>query len=306
MRRVETVAGVASLLLVLITVPIPAHSESASEDLTPCGASRPEPGQSGAWAVTFCNRTGHDVVVQFHDNDCPADNWGRRGDVYEKPIARGESVTVLLCYAREPQSAHPAPGVPSLRIPGGKGVVTTWNVVGDCGDRSDRAHVDTRSFYDRGGYEDGIILLQHPSGNSHCLSPSGNATAANTSTPAPNPAAVPALPAAPRASAPASTVAPPAPASVPDASPLPEGPPSFSAMIDPNNKFTRIVLLSATSAQAHHCKLTMTLTFSDGQTWVDRREIDVPAGARNANVLTRKYGKTVTKVAIDSQKCTQL
>src|SRR5690242_4256327 len=123
MRRVGTVSLAIMGIVALTSVSIPAHSESA-EDLTPCGVSRPEPGQSGAWAVSFCNRTGHDLVVQFHENDCPADNWGRRGDVYEKQVGRGESVTVLLCYAREAQGAHPAPGVPLLRIPGGKGVVT--------------------------------------------------------------------------------------------------------------------------------------------------------------------------------------
>jgi hypothetical protein len=299
MRRVAIVAGAAVALLALTTVSIPAHSQPAGEDLTPCGTSRPEPGQSGAWAVTFCNRTGHDVVVQFHENDCPADNWGRRGDSYEKPIARGESVTVLLCYAHEPQSAHPAPGVPMLRIPGGKGVVTTWNVVGDCGDRSDRTHVDTRSFYDRGSYESGIILLQYPAVASHCL----GTAAASASTPAatsPTSAAPlpPPPPSAPRASAPAPTAAAPV-------APIPDGPPSLAATPDPNSRFTRAVLISATSARAYHCKLTMTLTFSDGLSWVDRREIDVPAGARNANVLTRKYGKTVTSVSIDSQKCTQ-
>ncbi len=298
MRRVAIVAGAAAVLLGLTIVSIPAHGQPASEDLTPCGGSRPEPGQSGAWAVTFCNRTAHDVVVQFHENDCPADNWGRRADVYEKPIARGESVTVLLCYAREPQSAHPAPGVPLLRIPGGKGVVTTWNVVGDCGDRSDRAHVDIRSFYDRGSYESGIILLQYPTATSHCLGGTASANASSTPAAIPTPAAPMPPPPAPHASASMPTAAPAVAATS-------DGPPSLAATLDPNNRFTRIVLVSATSAQAYHCKLTMTLTFSDGRSWVDRREIDVPAGAQNANVLTRKYGKTVTQVAIDSQKCTQ-
>src|SRR5215831_20681482 len=93
--RWETIC-VTCVLFALLTVSGPAHGQGAAEDLAPCGASRPAPSQSASWGVTFCNRTGHDIVVQFHDNDCPADNWGRRGDIYEKRIARGESVTVLL------------------------------------------------------------------------------------------------------------------------------------------------------------------------------------------------------------------
>src|ERR1700753_3726734 len=41
-------------------------------------------------------------------------------------------------------------------------------VVGGCGDRSKPLNLDARSFYDRGDYKTGIILLQHPSGASHC------------------------------------------------------------------------------------------------------------------------------------------
>jgi hypothetical protein len=127
--------------------------ENAREDLSPCPGSTPEPTQSAAWSVAFCNRTGHDLVIEFHDNDCPAQDWGRRGDVYQRTLRRGESRTLPLCYANEPAAKKPVPGTPTLRIPGGKGVTTTWNVVGDCGDRSKPLNVDARTFYDRGDYK---------------------------------------------------------------------------------------------------------------------------------------------------------
>jgi hypothetical protein len=313
MHRMETVLAV--LVLLLLTAPMPAHSQSANEDLTPCGAARPEPSQSATWGVLFCNRTGHDLVVQFHDNDCPADNGNRRGDVYEKKIARGEAVTVFLCYAHETQrGANPPPGVPLVRIPGGKGVVTTWNVVGDCGDRSDRPHLDARTFYDRGTYETGIILLQYPAGTAHCFGGPAEAAAnpgtgpvARSNTVAP-PAAPPAPAAAAAPAAPASTVsAPPAAPSLQVAAPtLNGGPPALAATVDPTNRFTRIVQVFATSAPDapdYRCKVLLAVTFSDGTNWNDKQQIDVRAGTQNALVLTRKYLKTVTQVTMDSPRC---
>ncbi len=328
MRRVETVRLLVALLT-LSSVSITAHSQGRGEDLTPCGASQPEPAQSGAWAVAFCNRTGHDLVLQFHDNDCPADNWSRRGNVYEKQVARGESVTVPLCYAHEAQqSARLAPGVPMLRLPGGKGVVTTWNIVGDCGDRSDRPHVDGRSFYDRGSYETGIILLQYPSGTSHCFGAPGAASAAPTtgSGAASAPTTAVARTATPAVSAPASaaqatTAASPAPAPaepvVPPTAGAPSSgttaragdPPSLSATIDTKDQIPRVVHVFATSAPGsagYHCRFNLTLDFSDGLSWVDQAKADVPMGAQNASIYTRKYSKTVTKVGLSAQRCTPL
>ena len=313
MHRMQTVL-VGLVLLLAAIASMPAHSQGA-EDLTPCGAARPEPSQSATWGVPFCNRTGHDLVLQFHDNDCPADNWNRRGDVYEKKLARGESVTVFLCYAHE--TRQPAPGVPMVRIAGGKGVVTTWNVVGDCGDRSDRLHLDARTFYDRGSYETGIILLQSPTGAAHCFG--GPADAA-----APQPSARPAVAPAPEApsatpsmlprsdsaapsSAPATAPAPPAALSLNVAAPsLNGGPPALAATIDTANRFTRVVQVFATSAQDapdYRCKLTLSLNFSDGTTWNDRQQVDVRAGTQNALILTRKYLKTVSEVTMDSPRC---
>jgi hypothetical protein len=315
MRRVEAVCSVVVLLL-LSSVSIPTHSQGAGPDLTPCGSARPAPAQSGTWGVPFCNRTQHDVVVQFHDNDCPADNWSRRGDVYEKRLARGETVTVFLCYAHE-TGGNPPAGVPVLRIPGGKGVVTTWSVVGDCGDRSDRQHLDTRSFYDRGSYETGIILLQQPEQASHCFGaeaptaalpptpPSGTSAASSSPAVAPAPgAAVIAAPAAAlAATTPSSAAAAPAAA----AAPVPAGgPPSLSAAIEPNSTFTRAVNVFATSAPGgpdYRCHFRLALDFSDGSSWIDQLRVDVHTGAQNAPVLTRRYLKTVTKVELNSQKC---
>ena len=166
--------------LLLLTVAASVHAQDVPrEDLAPCNGSDPQPSPSGTWQVAFCNRTGHDLVMEFRDNDCPAQNWGRRGDVYRKSLRRDESTTFYLCYANEQQLGRsPAPGTPTLRIPGGKGIVTTWSVVGDCGEHSDHLYLDARSFYDRGDYKGGIILLQYPAGAPHCLPGSGGSQAA--------------------------------------------------------------------------------------------------------------------------------
>src|SRR5258708_16111341 len=117
--------GNAALMICLAIAPL-ARGQDAHEDLAPCPGSAPEPTQSAAWSVAFCNRTGHDIVIELHDNDCPARNWDRRGDVYQRMLRRGESKTLPLCYANQPSAKNPDPAVPTLRIPGGKGVVTTW------------------------------------------------------------------------------------------------------------------------------------------------------------------------------------
>src|SRR6478609_4720150 len=107
-----------ALIALLGTVPAAsaqtaaADQKAVAEDLGPCPGSQPEPTRTASWGVAFCNRTGHDVVIQFHENDCPADNWAHRGDVYEKTMRAGETKTLFLCYANETQP--PAPGVPQL------------------------------------------------------------------------------------------------------------------------------------------------------------------------------------------------
>src|ERR1700730_16481445 len=188
-----TMKSIGTALVITLAVIAPgAYSQGeAHEDLTPCPGSAPEPAQSAAWSVAFCNRTGHDVVVEFHDNDCPTKDWGRRGDVYQRTLRRGESKSLPLCYANEPPAKKPAPGNPTLRIPGGKGVTTTWNVVGDFGDRSKPLNLDARTFYDRGEYKTGIILLQYPSGASHCVAHASSAGDSEPATAAPPVTAAP-------------------------------------------------------------------------------------------------------------------
>jgi hypothetical protein len=301
-----------------------AHSQDAPhEELAPCPGSAPEPTQSAAWSVAFCNRTGHDIVIEFHDNDCPARNWDRRGDVYQRMLRRGESKTLPLCYASEPQAKKPAPGVPTLRIPGGKGVVTTWNVVGDCGDRSKPLNLDARTFYDRGEYKTGIVLLQYPSGASHCVadassaSASGPATAAPPVTAAPvgasssaqtqpgspSPAQPPAQPQAPVATH-SPVAAPPAVAVA--ATPRSSEPPTLSAAVDTKDVVARSVRVLAKGGAGYQCNFTLALTFTDGGTWNDRAKADITAGDADAPIATRKYLKSVSKVAITSSKCTPL
>jgi hypothetical protein len=315
-----------ALAILLAVVGRLAHSQSAHEDLTPCPGSAPEPTQSAAWTVAFCNRTGHDVVIEFHDNDCPARNWDRRGDVYQRMLRRGESKTLPLCYANEPQTPKPAPGIPTLRIPGGKGVVTTWSVVGDCGDHSKPLNLDARTFYDRGEYKTGIILLQHPSGASHCVADasSTNAGAAQGMTGAP---AVAAAAGAPSGAAPMSPTqaksASPGPAQSPNqpqapvathspivappaavaANPRSSEPPTLSAAVDAKDVVGRTVRVSAKGGAGYQCNFNLALTFTDGGTWNDRAKADITAGDADAPVATRKYLKSVSKVEITSSKC---
>jgi hypothetical protein len=51
--------------------------DAAHEDLTPCAGSAPEPGQSAAASVAFCNRTGHDIEIEFHDNTEFISRWNQ-------------------------------------------------------------------------------------------------------------------------------------------------------------------------------------------------------------------------------------
>lgn len=166
-------AGLIALLLLAAMIaanPGRAQGTQPSTDAAACSGSQPEPAQTAAWGVAFCNRTGHDLIVQFKDNDCPLQNWAHRGDVYQKVIRKGETATVFLCYATEPPRGQELPaGIPKLRLPGGRGVVTTWAVIGDCGDRSDQSRVDSKSFYDRGEFRSGIVLLQYPQSAPHCF-----------------------------------------------------------------------------------------------------------------------------------------
>jgi len=325
MRGVATMAS-AGLAFLLLTLAPPALPEDTGHpDLTPCTGSQPEPSHSGTWGVSFCNRTGHDVVVEFRDNDCPAENWARRGDVYEKVLRPGESATVFLCYARETQpAATPPEGTPMLRIPGGKGVTTTWAVVGDCGNRSDRVHLDARSFYDRGTYQTGIILLQHPQGRSHCFgeppgaagvhppAPRGGmaaAAAAGSSPSERSPTRTPEQANADRPGSADSTTGPTSAGSATGkASPAATSTalPVFRAAVDSKDRFQRTVRVFATSdtgAPDYSCRVALTLGFSDGSSWSDRVKVDVAKGARDSLVSTRKYGKSVTKVDTGPVNC---
>jgi len=340
MSSLRSVLFAGALTALLVASPGSPGQEAIREDASPCTGSAPEPGQSAFWSVAFCNRTGHDVVLQFHDNDCPAQNWSHRGDVYQRLLKRGESANFNLCYADEPKTAaRPAPGTPTLRIPGGKGVVTTWNVIGDCGDRSDHLYQDARTFYDRGDYKTGIVLLQYPAGAPHCVmgaaaaaAPAAGAAAANVaaapaSASVPPPpaatasiaqAAVPAAAAAGAAGAATAQAASGAPrAAQPKVSPeqvalRPPAPaadaqrPVITPVIDTSDRFGVTVLVFAANESGHpnyRCKVQLQLGFSDGGSYVDRVQLDIPAGDHDAPVTTRHYGKSVTKVSVGSQKC---
>jgi hypothetical protein len=333
-----TTRSIGTALAIFLAVAAPlAHSQGdAHEDLAPCPGSAPEPTQSAAWSVAFCNRTGHDVVIEFHDNDCPARNWDRRGDVYQRTLRRGESKTLPLCYANEPQTKKPAPGIPTLRIPGGKGVVTTWNVVGDCGDRSKPLNLDARTFYDRGEYKTGIILLQHPSGASHCAAdaysggasataptvaaaagaasstgaaaPSAASTAQTQSPSAAQPSMQPQSPVQPQPAVATHSpiAAPPAAAAAAAVNPRSSEPPTLSAAVDTKDVVARTVRVSAKGGAGYKCNFNLALTFTDGGTWNDRTKADITGGDAGAPIATRKYLKSVSKVEITSSKCTPM
>ena len=312
-------------IFTLLAFSAPAYSQSdAHEDLTPCAGSAPEPAQSAAWSVAFCNRTGHDVVIEFHDNDCPARDWSRRGDVYQRTLRRGESKTLPLCYANEPAGKKLAPGTPALRIPGGRGVVTTWSVVGDCGERSKPLSIDARTFYDRGEYKTGIVLLQYPSGASHCTAEStnasggaapamnGGATAAGAATAGPTGAAPTgaaatqplgassAQPPPAAARAPATTPPPPPP---PPANPRSGDAPTLSAAIEPKDVIGRTVQVYAKGGAGYKCNFNLVLTFTDGGSWNDKGQVNITAADGDAPIATRKYLKSVSKVQMTSNKC---
>ncbi len=315
--------GTVLSVLALTCLGITARAQDAHEDLTPCPGSAPEPGQSAAWSVAFCNRTGHDLVIEFHDNDCPAKDWGRRGDVYQRTLRRGESKSLPLCYANEPPAKKPAPGTPTLRIPGGRGVTTTWNVVGDCGDRSKPLNLDARTFYDRGEFKTGIILLQYPSGASHCTSDaSASATGAATASTqavtqsAPPSASVassyagaasapqPAVQAQPPVATTHSPVA--APPAAPPAVPRGNGPPTLTAVIDAKSLVQNAVQIFAKGGAGYKCNFNLALTFTDGAGWNDKTKADITGNDEQVPIVTRKYLKSVSGVKITSNSCAPL
>jgi hypothetical protein len=321
--NIRLMGPAAAVFSLLLTSPPDARSQSApQESLAPCPGSAPEPTQSTTWSIAFCNRTGHDVVLEFHDNDCPAKDWSRRGDVYQRTVRNGESKTFPLCYANEPVGAKLSPGVPMVRLPGGKGVVTTWSVVGDCGERSKALNLDARSFYDRGEYKSGIILLQYPAGASHCVA-DGSSWAAGTSsgasglssaagpsnasgassTSGTSGAAAASTTAQPSTGAP---VAPHSPNAAPPAAAVNNrgsGAPAISATIDTKDMVGRTVQVFSKDGAGYKCSVNLALTFTDGGSWNDHANIDITSTDANAPITTRRYLKSVSKVQVTSSKC---
>jgi hypothetical protein len=282
-----------------------ARAEDAHEDLSACPGSAPEPSQTATWSVAFCNRTSHDLVIEFHENDCPANDWSRRGDVYQRTLKRGESRTLPLCYASEPPGKKPPPGAPTLHLRGGKGVTTTWNVVGDCGDHSKPLNMDARSFYDRGDYKTGIILLQSPSSASHCTSDvaASAAVATPSITMAAPPVSTQAAAAVQPPVAPHSTLALPPAAPVAPAVPRTGGEPTLTASVDKSGLIQHSVLVYAKGGAGYRCNMSLLVTFSDGSTWYDKPKVDITGNDEQLPITTRKYLKSPTDVKITSNKC---
>ena len=329
--KLQSIGAVLSILA-LTCLGLTARAQDTREDLSACPGSAPEPAQSATWSVAFCNRTGHDVVIEFHDNDCPINDWTRRGDVYQRTLRRGESRTLPLCYANE-AGKKPAPGTPTLHLPGGKGVTTTWSVVGDCGDHSKSLNMDARSFYDRGDYKTGIILLQSPSSASHCTSdaaPVPAAAAAGSAAPlsyAPSASSAgagsPNAPTAPTAGASAAgaaagsassaaqapvathspIVTPPA-AATPPAVPRTSDAPTLTASVDTSGLIQHRVQVFAKGGANYKCNFNLLVTFSDGATWNDKVKTSITGNDEQVPIVTRKYLKTPTEAKITSNNCT--
>jgi hypothetical protein len=293
-----------------------------AEDGPGCTGSEPEPSRSAMWRVAFCNRTQHDLVIEFRDNDCPADNWTHRGDVYRKSLRRGESALVPVCYAREPVDPQRlAPGIPQLRLPSGTGVVTSWSVVGDCGEHSDRLYLDARTFYDRGQFTSGISLLQHPQSASHCIGgadsssfPAAPVTPArvepppSASSPAPSASSVAPKVSTEMAPAPAVSAGQPVAAAPAMAAPAVtgNGSPSLRVVMNPEEQLIRTVRVVSTNptSQAYRCNFTVTLTFSDGGRFSDRvKNAEVVPNAVESVVASRKYLKSVTSADLAGVSC---
>ncbi len=288
-----------------------AMAQDVHEDLSACPGSAPEPNQSTTWPVAFCNRTSHDLVIEFHDNDCPANDWSRRGDIYQRTLKRGESRTLPLCYANE-GNKKPPPGAPTLHLPGGRGVTTTWSVVGDCGDHSKPLNMDARSFYDRGDFKTGIILLQSPSSASHCSSdavsaaPSAAAASSVVASSTAAPAYVAPAPAAAAVQPPVAThsavAAPPAAPAVPRTG----AEPALTASVDSSGLIQHRVLVYAKGGAGYRCNINLLVTFSDQATWNDKVKVDITGNDEQVPITTRKYLKTPTDVQITSNKCSPL
>lgn len=334
--KLQFIGAVLSILALACLAPT-AAAQDTREDLSACPGSAPEPAQSATWSVAFCNRTGHDVVIEFHDNDCPINDWTRRGDVYQRTLRRGESRTLPLCYANE-AGKKPAPGTPTLHLPGGKGVTTTWSVVGDCGDHSKPLNTDARSFYDRGDYKTGIILLQNPSSASHCTSDAapgpaaamagaaGGSGAASSYAPnAATPSAAPVGAGSPASTAPTAgasaaaagstssaaqapvathspIVAPPA-AATPPAVPRTSDAPTLTASVDTSGLIQHRVLVFAKGGANYKCNFNLLVTFSDGATWNDKVKTSITGNDEQVPIVTRKYLKTPTEAKITSNSC---
>ena len=318
--KLQIVAVVLSICALGCFGPSARAQDAAHEDLSACPGSAPEPNQSTTWAVAFCNRTGHDLVIEFHDNDCPANDWSRRGDIYQRTLKRGESRTLPLCYANE-GNKKPPPGAPTLHLPGGKGVTTTWSVVGDCGDHSKPLNMDARSFYDRGDFKTGIILLQSPSSASHCTSDAAAAGPTAAAAAAASSSSVATAPAAPAYVAPApaqaaASVAPPvathsaiaAPPTAPAAPAVPRtgGDPALTASVDTSGLIQHRVLVYAKGGAGYRCNMNLLVTFSDQATWNDKVKVDITGNDEQVPITTRKYLKTPTDVKITSNKCTRM
>ena len=54
------------------------------------------------------------------------------------------------------------------------------------------------------------------------------------------------------------------------------------------------------------CTFLLALSFTDGGSWNDRTHATVPPGASNSEVLTRKYGKSVARVELNSQNASRV
>ena len=81
------------------------------------------------------------------------------------------------------------------------------------------------------------------------------------------------------------------------------GEPALSASIDAKDVIGRTVRVFAKDGAGYKCNFNLALTFTDGGSWNDRVTAEIANGDVEAPIATRKYLKSVSKVAITSSHC---
>lgn len=114
--------------------------KDAPDETTPCGAFNPTPAKTKLWAVTFCNRTGHKLLLQVYgDGRCSNYDENRTTE-----LDINETKVIEVCYIK------PDDGSPGF-------VTNEVAIIGDCGD-------DSTSLFQDAATEDGTTVTEPEGG----------------------------------------------------------------------------------------------------------------------------------------------